>query len=91
VVRERSDTVPSKPKALRPWRSGACRARRLAQTAPNRGMAPAPPRRTPHGSWSPCLIAATPGGLAAPGGVRMRAERIAGLVLAGHVHGAHGP
>jgi hypothetical protein len=37
------------------------------------------------------LIAATPGGLAAPGGVRTRAERTAELVLAAHVYGAHGP
>ena len=46
MVRERSDTVPSEPEALRPWRSGACGARRPAQTAPNRGKAPAPGRRT---------------------------------------------
>ena len=53
MVRERSDAVPSEPEALRPWRSGACRARRLAQTAPNRGKAPAPGRRTARGSEEP--------------------------------------
>jgi hypothetical protein len=35
-------------------------------------------------------MADTPGGLAAASGVRMRAERAAGLVLAGRISGAHG-
>ena len=45
MVRERSDPVASEPEALRAWRSGACGARRPAQTAPNRGKAPAQGRR----------------------------------------------
>ena len=49
VVRERSDPVASEPEALRAWRSGACGARRPAQTAPTRGEAPAPGWRAPGG------------------------------------------
>jgi hypothetical protein len=54
------------------------------------GFAGRVPADTPRQRGSRCLMADTPGGLAAPGGVRMRAERAAGLVLAGRIYGAHG-
>lgn len=48
MVRERSDTVPAEPQALRRWRSGACSDRRPAQTARIRGGdADTPHRQSP--------------------------------------------
>ena len=91
MVRERSDPVASEPEALRAWRSGACGARRPAQTAPNRGKAPAPGRRTPGGRTGEPAPWPTPRCEAVPGRVRMRLAHAARMALAQPAIGAHDP
>ncbi len=91
MVRERSDPVASEPEALRAWRSGACGARRPAQTAPNRGKAPAPGRRTPRGRQGSLRHGPHPDCETVSGRVRMRLAHAARMALAQPAYVAHDP
>ena len=88
MVRERSDPVASEPEALRAWRSGACGARRPAQTAPNRGKAPAPGRLTPGGRAGEPVPWTTPRSPGRAGPLRMRVALAVRIALAPPAIGA---